>query len=181
MESLKEWAVIVSALENGDQTIILRKGGILDVESGFRIESKKFLLYPTQEHQEHSHIKPQFFKYLEDVKSNPTKEGFNRITSYAEVLEETNVSSDEIIKKLSAYHILSESYIKERRDWQPEKPMRIAFLKIYKIPPFNTPIKSEYQGCKSWININAEIPVGEAVLSDLEIKSKLDEFKEIIK
>jgi len=181
MESLKEWAVIVSALESGDQTIILRKGGILDVESGFRIESKKFLLYPTQEHQERSHIKPRFFKYLEDVKSNPTKEGFNRITSYAEVLEETNVSSDEIIKKLSAYHILSESYIRERRNWQPEKPMRIAFLKICKIPPFNTPVKSEYQGCKSWININAEIPVGEAVLSDLEIKSKLDEFKEIIK
>ncbi|MBM2819030.1 MAG: hypothetical protein HW410_712 [Nitrosarchaeum sp.] len=61
MESLKEWAAIVSALENGDQTIILRKGGILDVESGFRIESKKFLLYPTQEHQERNHIKPQFY------------------------------------------------------------------------------------------------------------------------
>jgi hypothetical protein len=180
MESLKEWAAIVSALENGDQTIILRKGGILDVESGFRIESKKFLLYPTQEHQEHNHIKPQFYKYL-DVKSNLKKEGFNRIMSYAEVLGEANISSEDIIKKLSAYHILSDSYIKERRNWQPEKPMKIAFLKIYKIPPFNTPIKSEYQGCKSWININAEIPVGEAVLSDLEIKSKLDEFKEMIK
>jgi hypothetical protein len=180
MESLKEWAAIVSALENGDQTIILRKGGILDVESGFRIESKKFLLYPTQEHQERNHIKPQFYKYL-DVKSNLKKEGFNRIMSYAEVLGEANISSEDIIKKLSAYHIWSDSYIKERRNWQPGKPMKIAFLKIYKIPPFNTPIKSEYQGCKSWININAEIPVGEAVLSDREIKSKLNEFKEIIK
>ena len=181
MESLKEWATIVSALENGDQTIILRKGGILDVESGFKIESKKFLLYPTQEHQERNHIKPQFYKYLEDVKSNLPNEGFNRITSYAEVLEEADISSYDIIEKLSAYHIWSNSYIKERRNWQPEKPMKVVFLKIYKILPLNTPIKSEYQGCKSWININAEIPVGEAVLSDLEIESKLNEFKEIIK
>jgi len=181
MESLKEWAIIIRALEKGDQTIILRKGGILDVESGFKIESKKFLLYPTQEHQESNHIKPQFYKYLEYVKSNLPKEGFNRIMSYAEVLEEVDISSEEIIKKLSAYHIWSDSYIKERRNWQSEKPMRVAFLKIYKIPPFNTPIKPEYQGCKSWININAEIPVGEAVLGDLEIESKLNEFKEIIK
>jgi hypothetical protein len=181
VECLKEWQTIVSALENGDQTIILRKGGILDIESGFKIESKKFLLYPTQEHQEQNHIKPQFYKYLEDVKSNLSKEGFNQITSYAEVLEETNISSDDVIKKLSVYHIWSDSYIKERRNWHSEKPMKAVFLKIYKIHPFSTPIKPEYHGCKSWININAEIPIGEAVLSDQEIESKLNKFKEVIK
>ena len=80
MESLKEWATVISALENGDQTVLLRKGGILDVASGFRIESKKCILFPTQEHQEYNHIKPEFHKYLEQVKSNPPKSGFNRIT-----------------------------------------------------------------------------------------------------
>jgi len=47
VESLKEWATVVNALENGDQTVLLRKGGILDVASGFRIESKKFTLFQT--------------------------------------------------------------------------------------------------------------------------------------
>jgi len=181
VECLKEWQTIVSALENGDQTIILRKGGTLDIESGFKMESKKFLLYPTQEHQEQNYIKPQFYKYLEDIKSNIRNKGFNQITSYAEVLEDTNISSDDIIEKLSAYHIWSNSYIKERRNWHSEKPMKAVFLKVYKIPPFSTPIKPEYQGCKSWININAEIPIGQSVLSDQEIKSKLNEFKEVIK
>ena len=181
MESLKEWATVVNALEKGDQTVLLRKGGILDVVSGFKIESKKFLLFPTQEHQEHNHIKPQFHKYLEQVKSNPPKSGFNRITSYAEVLAEADILSEETIKRLSSFHIWSDSYINERRNWKPENPMKAVFLKVYKIPEFNTPLKSEYQGCKSWININEEISNGEAVLSDTKIESKLKEFMEIIK
>jgi len=49
MDALKEWATVVKALENGDQTIILRKGGILETSSGFKIESKKFFLFPTYE------------------------------------------------------------------------------------------------------------------------------------
>ena len=123
MKSLKKWATVVNALENGDQTVILRKRCILDAD----------------------------------------------------------ISSDETIKKLALFHILNDAYINERRNWKLGNPMKTLFLKIYKIPECNTPLKSEYQGCKSWININEEISNGEAVLSDAEIESKLSEFKEIIK
>ena len=59
MEGLKEWATVVKALEQGKQTVILRKGGILETASGFKIESKKFFLFPTWEHQEIKHVKPE--------------------------------------------------------------------------------------------------------------------------
>ena len=49
MYALKEWATIVTALENGEQTVILRKGGILETASGFKIEARKFFLFPTFE------------------------------------------------------------------------------------------------------------------------------------
>ncbi len=181
MESLKEWATVVKALENGDQTVLLRKGGILEIASGFKIESKKFMLFPTWEHQEYHHLKPKFHKYLDKVKDNPPEKEFNNITSYAEVLAETDVSSDEIIEELSPFHIWSDSYIKERQQWKPEKPMKAIFLKTFKIPQIKIPLKSEYQGCKSWININEEIPKGETVLSEDEIQSRLKKFKEITK
>ena len=42
MNTLKEWATVVNALESGEQTVILRKGGILETDSGFTIENKKF-------------------------------------------------------------------------------------------------------------------------------------------
>jgi len=65
MNALKEWATVVNALENGDQTVLLRKGGILEDSSGFVVESEKFFLFPTFEHQEKIHVKPQFHKHLE--------------------------------------------------------------------------------------------------------------------
>ena len=45
MYGLKEWATVVKALEQGKQTVILRKGGILETASGFNIESKNFFYF----------------------------------------------------------------------------------------------------------------------------------------
>jgi len=180
LESLKEWATVVKALENGDQTVLLRKGGILETDSGFKIESKKFLLFPTFEHQESTHIKPQFQNYLDTVMQKIPKEGFNRITSYAEVLEEKDVSSEEKISSLSSFHIWSDSYINERRNWMPEKPFKVIFLKVFQVPEFEIPIKSEYHGCKSWIDINANLETGKSALTDSELESRLQKFQEIV-
>ena len=179
MESLKEWATVVKALESGDQTVILRKGGILETASGFKIESPKFLLFPTFEHQGERHIKPQFQKYLEVVRQKP-KEGFNRISSYALVLEEKDVSSDKIVNELAPFHIWSDSYIQERRNWMPEKPLKAVFLKTFIMPEVEIPLKSEYQGCKSWIDINGNFQNGKAVLSDYDINQKLEKFRSIV-
>jgi len=51
MNALKEWATVVKALENGDQTVLLRKRGILEDSSGLVVESEKFFLFPPLEHQ----------------------------------------------------------------------------------------------------------------------------------
>ena len=82
MNALKEWATIVNALENGDQTVLLRKGGILEDSSGFVVESEKFFLFPTFEHQETRHLKPQFHKHLEDALASKPNDGVNNITSF---------------------------------------------------------------------------------------------------
>ena len=116
MDALKEWATVVKALENGEQTVILRKGGILETASGFNVEAKKFILFPTFEHQEVNHIKTSFHKYLIEVKANPPKNGTNSITCYAKVLDEADISSQEKINALSEFHIWSDSYIQERRN-----------------------------------------------------------------
>ena len=99
MNGLKEWATIIKALENGKQTIILRKGGILETASGFNVESKKFLLFPTWEHQETKHVKPEFHGFLKNVLDNKPDEGFNKISSYAEVLDEKDIETKTIIDK----------------------------------------------------------------------------------
>ena len=180
MDALKEWATVVKALENGKQTVILRKGGILETASGFKIEAKKFLLFPTFEHQEVKNLKPEFHNYLDDLKQNKPENQHNNITSYAEVIDESDINSIEKIKALSPFHIWSDSYIDERVNWMSEKPIKAVFLKVYKIPEKEIPIKSEYHGCKSWININEDIQTGKAVLSEEELNLRLQKFKEIL-
>ena len=57
-QALKEWAVVVKALEDGEQYILFRKGGILD--PGFSVESSEFLLFPTFEHQTKEYLKENY-------------------------------------------------------------------------------------------------------------------------
>ncbi len=180
MKALKEWATVVQALENGNQTVLLRKGGILEADSGFKLESEKFALFPTYEHQDNASLKSQYYGYLADARENKPGVDVNRITSVAEVLEERDVSSMEKIENLSSFHIWSDSYIVERMNWMPEKPMKAIFLKVYKIPATEIPIKPEYHGCKSWIELNVNSESGKAVLSDAELQQKLSEFRRII-
>ena len=111
MNALKEWATVVKGLEEGIQTVILRKGGILETASGFNIETKKFFLFPTWEHQETKHVKPEFHNFLNEVLDKKPDEGFNKISSFAEVLYEKDIESNETINQLSSFHIWSDSYL----------------------------------------------------------------------
>src|SRR5437762_14278621 len=49
--ALKEWASVCSALEEGRQILLLRKGGILEAIGGFELEHPQFFLFPTYLHQ----------------------------------------------------------------------------------------------------------------------------------
>ncbi|TLX82036.1 MAG: DUF1802 family protein [Thaumarchaeota archaeon] len=164
MKALKEWATVVQALENGNQTVLLRKGGILETASGFKVESEKFALFPTYEHQDNASLKSQYYQYLADARENKPKDGVNKITSFAEVLEERDIVSMEKIEKLSPFHIWSDSYMVERM----------------KIPATEIPILPEYHGCKSWIELNVNAEAGKTVLSEAELQQKLLEFRRIV-
>ena len=180
MNGLKEWATVVKALEYGKQVVILRKGGILETASGFRVESKKFLLFPTWEHQEAKHVKPEHHDFLNETLNQKPKQGYNIITSIAEILDEKDIFSKEIVNRLSPFHVWSNAYVEERINWMPEKPIKAVFLRAYKIPPIEISLKPEFEGCKSWIELNSNQNPGQSVLTDLEIETGLKKFREIV-
>ena len=180
MNGLKEWATVVKALEHGKQKVILRKGGILETASGFMVESKKFLLFPTWEHQEIKHVKTQYHDFLNETLNHKPKDGYNIITSSAEVLDQRDISSNKIIDNLSSFHVWSDEYIKERINWMPEKPLKAIFLKVYTFPQIEIPLQTDFEGCKSWIELNSIQNSGQSVLTDQEIEVELKKFREIV-
>ena len=108
------------------------------------------------------------------------KDGYNIITSSAEVLDQRDISSNKIIDNLSSFHVWSDEYIKERINWMPEKPLKAIFLKVYTFPQIEIPLQSDFEGCKSWIELNSNQNSGQSVLTDQEIESELKRFREIV-
>ena len=177
MIMLKEWSTVVGALESGEQSVILRKGGIMETASGFQLESKRFLLYPTWEHQTAQNIREPFLHHLNREKP---PDGTNRISSYAEVLAEADISSCDTINRLEKFHIWSRQYVESRRSWQPDRPMKAVFLRVFRISPVDIPILKEYAGCKSWLDLDISDCNGKSVLTDEQIKPRLKEFQGIV-
>ena len=54
MESIgfKEWALVCAALEQGRQSILLRKGGIAEGRTRFSFQYREFFLFPTWFHEQ---------------------------------------------------------------------------------------------------------------------------------
>ena len=160
--------------------MLLRKGGILETASGFRVESKKFLLFPTWEHQETKHVKLEYHDFLNETLNQKPKQGYNIITSLAEILDEKDILSKEIVNRLSSFHVWSDEYIEERINWMPEKPIKPVFVRAYRIPQIEISLEPEFEGCKSWIELNSNQNSGQSVLTDLEIETGLKKFREIV-
>ena len=161
MLALKEWSIICKAMEEGKQTILLRKGGILEYKKGFEISQKLFLLYPTLEHQAAEYLQSNYLQEYELLLKRNSSEIVQdkvntlRIIARIEVMQEFH--DHEILSKLEKYHIWNEKYVNMRMNYNPKKPMNALLLRIYKLSqPISIDVNPEWAGCKSWIDI--EVP-----------------------
>lgn len=173
---LKEWAAVVAAMASGEQTVLLRKGGILDAASGFVVEARRFLLYPTWEHQGRQNIRRSFWRHL-DERSPPV--GHNHIWLVAEARDEVDISDGDTVRRLEPFHIWSPQYIDSRRNWQPDRPLKAIFVEAYQIPTVTIDTSGRYGGCRSWLDTDMNIPAGKAVLERQESDRRLEEFQRI--
>ena len=77
--AFKEWAVICEALAQGQQAIILRKGGIAEHDDEFRVEQTRFWLYPTYVHQQKDGISEEARPLLLQAQANQPPAGKLRL------------------------------------------------------------------------------------------------------
>jgi hypothetical protein len=159
--ALREWAVAVRALEEGRQVIVLRKGGIEEETREFRLESPRFYLFPSFEHQKTHLVKPEAADHvaatLEEASLNPGKV---RIASFAEVVEDIEVTDAETLKRLDEFHIWTGDYAEERLKWKGTQPLHVLILRVYGLKePADVTMTDSYSGCKSWLRVEEELPM----------------------
>ena len=80
----KEWAVIVHALLEGEQVIDVRKGGLHEDGRHFDLQSTRFWLYPTAEHQKAELLKEPYRHWIDLASAAPVGESI-RIDGWADV------------------------------------------------------------------------------------------------
>lgn len=197
MLALKEWSIICKALEDGNQTILLRKGGILEYKKGFEITQKSFLLFPTLEHQAEEYLQSKYLQtydlLLRGNKSEYIQNKANTVLVQARIEAIQEFHDHEMLPKLEKYHIWNEKYVNMRMNYNPKKPMNALLLRIYKLPqPISIDVKPEWAGCKSWIDIDIAEKYGdqfgsvpkmfdqsEPVIKDKEFQKIFENFMEI--
>ena len=164
--ALKEWAVAVAALERGDTALVVRKGGIR--EKSFAVPEARFFFFKSYEHQNEDQLKPAYHDLLRSIPDRPD-DGPVVLTSFAEVAGAYEVSEAEELEALDPHHVWTHEYAESRLKWRPKKPLTVLVLRTCLLPePVELAYRTEYGGCKSFIDLLQEIPTASArpVLDD---------------
>lgn len=163
--AFKEWSYIVTALGKGKQSIILRKGGISEEGGDFELKGKEFLLFPTLYHQAEQMIKPQWLPFLKSGAYHE-QEGLVRVKYYAKVVDRKVLTDWEQVKKLDNFHAWKEEVVQERfTRWG--NSIQLLVIQVFELGAAqDIVLKTEYEGCKSWIEIEEKIDlIGRPVIN----------------
>ena len=171
--ALKEWAVAVKALGRGEQTLILRKGGIHRDDRDFRLVHPEFLLFPTYLHQKAELIKPDHYEALRETVDEDDAPGVVELGYFCQVVEKFELRDESALDAITDHHIWTDDYAHTRLHWRPKQPLTVALLRVFKLQQARTlPVLDEYSGCKSWVELGQEVSLGtmEPVMADDEFE-----------
>ncbi|HTG69623.1 MAG TPA: DUF1802 family protein [Candidatus Udaeobacter sp.] len=182
--ALKEWAVSVKALAEGKQIIVMRKGGIIEETRDFQLISPTFYLMPAYEHQKKHLLKEQYEGELDETLADwsPNMETI-KLESYAEVVEDIEVTDQETLDRLRDLHIWTDTFAEERLSWKRTKPLHVLVLRVFRLTsPIELPMRSAYNGCKSWVRLEDEFSVPEKapVLEEEKFQMEVQKIKQAL-
>lgn len=155
--AFKEWAAVCQALASGQQSLILRKGGIHEGRDGFRVDHAEFWLYPTEFHQEPDVLAEQGRSHLEQARLQQPVDGFIAIGHYVSIDEVIEIRNESLLPRLAGLHVWSASTIQAR--FRYRNPLLFALLvRVYSLPvPVLLPESPHFAGCRSWVDLETEL------------------------
>lgn len=180
MESagLKEWAIVCEALGRGEQSVILRKGGLAEGRAGFAFRHPEFFLFPTFFHEQVEKVR------ISGLEIPTAREGEIEIRFFAKVIAAAHLTSWKTAAALEPLHILQQSVVRERFDYDKAPGLHVALVRVFRVVPrWILPDAPRYAGCRSWVMLpeRPEETQFEPVLTDQEHGERVKEFHEVTK
>jgi len=176
--AFKEWAVVCEALGNGQQSVIIRKGGIAEGRAGFAFRHDEFLLFPTWFHEQLEKT-----TLSADTPIPSPADDDELAIQYAVTVEWSHLVTDlEQLAKLREFHVLHDSEVEARFHYDEPKGVHVAFVRVFRLEP-TIRLKNEkkYGGCRSWLDLpDTEGVALVSVLSDEEHERRKSLLKELL-
>jgi hypothetical protein len=151
--ALKEWAVICDALLAGDQTILLRKGGIEETDGPgrFRLATPRFALFPAWLHQRPERIKPNWRDRVQLFDREPTELTIQGIGVAEQIWQ---VPSRAALAALGDLHVWTTVQLDIRWNYKPHQPLYLIAVRAFRLSePKTITNNPTYAGCKSWVEL----------------------------
>jgi hypothetical protein len=160
--AFKEWAGVCNALMQGDQSIILRKGGIREGPGPgmFVPEHDEFWLYPTAVHQAQQGLR------IANTALRPPDDGLGRsvsIRALARVEIIGYVRDEPTVPALEEFHVLTEETVRHRFHYRTPG-LWVLGVRIWRREPAYAIIATpDHAGCKTWVLLDAAVPTSDLV------------------
>jgi hypothetical protein len=181
--ALKEWAVLCDALADGEIVALVRKGGIREQRAGFAVRHDRFLLYPTWFHEKSAELQPRFAERIAAASGHRPPEGIIRIGLVAEVAAMWHVQDLEPLRAIEPFHGMAWPSVVSRFEYRGVPGVRVIAVRVSRLPiVHDVPETRRYQGCVSWVALDAPIDVSGAtpVLGDADLAARVGSLSEAL-
>lgn len=181
--AFKEWHVIIEALLAGEQTIILRKGGISEGRSGFIPDlAGRFWLFPTLFHAQAEKTKPAAARFLTShIPAAP--EGTIVLKAFADVVRHAFITDWNTVSSLDSHHLWTPDTVHERFNWARPPGIHVFLVRVHRLDaPLVMPVTPDMGGCKSWIELpeSFETHPSTPALDDTAFFARVGALKEFL-
>jgi len=177
----KEWALVCEALGSGEQSLLLRKGGIAEGKKGFGFEHNDFFLFPTWFHGQLEKMRSEHVPAA--IAENPETVTLEYV---AHVDWSGFVSDRKKLARLEKLHVLHDSVIDERFSYNAAKAsegLHVAFVRVYRMSPtIELPMEKRFGGCRSWVQLPMLTSPGTliSIVSDEEHAERKSFLEEVL-
>ena len=167
--AFKEWAGVCSALGDGRQSLILRKGGVSEGPGGFRPDHRTFWLYPTHVHEAEQGLRSTTRPRIVEMP------GVVSIETLVVVEWVARVDRIEQLAALSGLHDWTEATILARFRYRTPGLWALAIRAHGRLEPWPVEITPAHLGCKTWVPLEDPPPTSGLVpvLDDPEAARQL--------
>lgn len=177
--ALKEWNCVCDWLAEGQQAILLRKGGIHEEQGPgvFQMEHDRFLLFPSWAHQNPKLLKPEFAAGVEPMDEPDAV----AIRACAEPAFIKVVPDRQWLDAIDELHCWNDAYLDMRWHYKPERPLYLLVLRVYELTePVEILNRPAYAGCRSWVPFEPGDAVSEELIGNATPAMNETDFASVV-